>query len=564
MAAVFGAFLLVAALAVAGAEAAVVEHTFVVSQMKMHHLCNDRVHTVVNGQLPGPTIEATEGDSVVVHVINKSPHPVTIHWHGVKQQLNCWNDGPAMITQCPIQQNKKFTYRLNVTGQEGTLWWHAHVGFLRATVHGVLIIRPRSSPNSYPFPKPDKEIPVVIGEWWDIDIVKLERDVANNHYGNVPRSSTINGKLGDLNNCSGVVEDNYILNVEYGKTYLLRIVNAAVHNDYYFKIAGHTFTVVNADANYVKPYTTDIIAIAPGETVDALVVCDAPPGKYYMVGLAMHTPDRLILPKVMSRGILYYNNPSTTNDTPAIAPEMPLNNEFTTSFFFHGNLTSLPHPLLRPVPLSVDERLIITTDTGYFCKEGGTACRAIVARMNNISFVMPTTPLLQAHYYKNMSNVVSGLQELPSSQPNIVYNEGTVMKATSFRRVRYNTTLEIVFQGPPHMQTFPNPMHLHGHDVFILAQGIGTYDVEKHVPTYNLVDPPVKNTVDVPRFGWAAIRFVTTNPGVWFLHCHLESHAESGMAMVLMVEDGPTSDTSLPPPPADFPSCDDQTLMADE
>ena len=328
----------------------------------------------------------------------------------------------------------------------------------------------------------------------------------------------------------GVLEDNYILNVEHGKTYLLRIVNAAVHNDYYFKIAGHKFTVVTADANYVKPYTTDIIAIAPGETVDALVVCDAHPGKYYMVGLAMHTPDRLILPKVTSRGILHYNDPSPISDgTPAISPEMPLNNEFTTSFYFHGNLTSLPHPLLRPVPPNVDERWIITTDTGYFCKEGGTACRAIVARMNNISFVMPTAPLLQAHYYKNMSNVVSTLRELPSSQPNIVYNEGTVMKATSFRRVPYNTTLEIVFQGPPHMQTFPNPMHLHGHDVFILAQGIGTYDVEKHVPTYNLVDPPVRNTVDCPRFGWTAIRFVTTNPGTCNYMCCIDIFFEKSV-----------------------------------
>jgi laccase len=68
-----------------------------------------------------------------------------------------------MITQCPIQPSKNSTYRFNVTAQEGTLWWHAHIGSLRATVHGALIIRPRSGPNSYPFPKPEKEIPIVIG-----------------------------------------------------------------------------------------------------------------------------------------------------------------------------------------------------------------------------------------------------------------------------------------------------------------------------------------------------------------------------------------------------------------
>jgi laccase len=65
-----------------------------------------------------------------------------------------------------------------------------------------------------------------------------------------------------------------------GKTYLLRVINAALFSEYYLKIAGHKFTVVSADANYVNPFTTDTIAIAPGETVDALVVADAPPGRY--------------------------------------------------------------------------------------------------------------------------------------------------------------------------------------------------------------------------------------------------------------------------------------------
>lgn len=80
------------------------------------------------------------------------------------QLLNCWNDGVPMITQRPIPPNNKFTYRFDVPGQVGTLWWHAHDAFLRGTVHGALIIRPRDDgTGSYPFPKPDREIPIVIG-----------------------------------------------------------------------------------------------------------------------------------------------------------------------------------------------------------------------------------------------------------------------------------------------------------------------------------------------------------------------------------------------------------------
>ncbi|KAM0877740.1 hypothetical protein ACQ4PT_035302 [Festuca glaucescens] len=563
MAAACVVFFLAAVLAAAaGGEAAIVEHTFVVSQMKLDQLCNDTLVTVVNGQLPGPTIEVTEGDSVVVHVVNKSPNGVTIHWHGVKQQLNCWADGPAMITQCAIQPNKNFTYRFNVNGQEGTLWWHAHIGCLRATVHGALIIRPRLGPSSYPFPEPDKEIPLVLGEWWDTDLLELERKIANGEMKEVPTSSTINGKLGAFNNCSGVIEDDYILNVEDGKTYLLRIVNAALHAEFYLKIAGHIFTVVAADANYVKPYTTDLIAISPGETVDVLVVADAPPGKYYMV--AMTVPSQWIVEEpllntlVISRGIIYYNNTSKgSENTPALSPELPFDDMGNISFYFHGNLTSL---LMPSVPASIDERIFIDVDQGYICKEGESPCRTAVTRMNNISFQLPTSvPLLQAHYYNNISRSISMVREFPSSPPNIVFNRGTTMKATSMRRVRYNTTLEIVFQGPPGEISYLNPMHLHGHDFFILAQGIGEYDPEKDVRKYNLVNPPVRNVALVPRFGWTAIRFVASNPGVWFLHCHLEKHVPSGMATVFVVEDGPTLDTTLPPPPTDYPTCDGQS-----
>lgn len=47
-------------------------------------------------------------------------------------------------------------------GQEGTLWWHAHSSWLRATVYGALIIRPREG-DSYPFTKPNRETTLLMG-----------------------------------------------------------------------------------------------------------------------------------------------------------------------------------------------------------------------------------------------------------------------------------------------------------------------------------------------------------------------------------------------------------------
>lgn len=74
-----------------------------------------------------------------------------------------WADGPEFVTQCPIRPGGSYTYRFTVQGQEGTLWWHAHSSWLRATVYGALIIRPREG-KSYPFPKPKRETPILLGK----------------------------------------------------------------------------------------------------------------------------------------------------------------------------------------------------------------------------------------------------------------------------------------------------------------------------------------------------------------------------------------------------------------
>nr|CAB3490436.1 unnamed protein product [Digitaria exilis] len=443
-------------------------------------MCKETLVTVVNGQLPGPVIDVTEGDSVVVHVINKSPSNITIHWHGLRQWLNCWADGVPMITQHPILPNHNFTYRLNATGQEGTLWWHAHVAGLRATLHGAFIIQPRHGASSYPFPKPHKEIPIIIG----------------------------------------AVEDGFVLEVKPGETYLLRIINAVLFSEYYFKIAGHKFTVVGADANYVNPYTTDLIAIAPGETVDALVVADAPQGTYYMVALPNQSPlpDPQI-PVFTTRGMIRYKQDDLDHgigEQEALMPEMPDQHDTMTGFYFRGNLTGLRHPRQPHVPLQVDEDMFITLGLGSFCPHGkscgdnwkGKSVGG--ASMNNVSFELPTAmavPLLDAHYYHCNSVELHTLPDMPPRVFNYtdpalaIWWESKAAslerttRATVVRRFRQGSVVEVVFQSTSLLQSDANPMHLHGHDMFVLAQGHGNFDAARDKRRYNLVNPQKRNTV---------------------------------------------------------------------
>jgi hypothetical protein len=83
---------------------------------------------LVNGQSPGPLLEANTGDVLRITVNNLMPQDsTTIHWHGIDQRNSNWMDGVHGVTQCSIPPGQSFTYEFNVTGQRGTFWYHSHI-----------------------------------------------------------------------------------------------------------------------------------------------------------------------------------------------------------------------------------------------------------------------------------------------------------------------------------------------------------------------------------------------------------------------------------------------------
>jgi laccase len=233
-------------------------------------LCVTKSIPTVNGQFPGPRILVREGDRVVVNVHNNINSNVTFHWHGVRQVRSGWADGPSYITQCPIRPGQSYAYRFQMVGQRGTLWWHAHFSWLRATLYGPLVILPPRGVG-YPFPKPYREVPLVLGEWFNADPEAVIRQALRTGGGtNVSDAYTFNGLPGPTYNCS--LLDTFKLKVKLGRTYMLRLVNAALNDELFFGVANHTLTVVQADASYVKPFTATTVVISPGQTM----ACSSP------------------------------------------------------------------------------------------------------------------------------------------------------------------------------------------------------------------------------------------------------------------------------------------------
>ncbi|KAK3139646.1 hypothetical protein QOZ80_5AG0386920 [Eleusine coracana subsp. coracana] len=562
----FGLVVLLASVA----QAAIVEHTFNVGNLSISQLCQTaRIITAVNGQLPGPTIRAREGDTVVVHLVNHSPYNMTLHWHGVFQRGTPWADGPAMVTQCPVKPGANYTYRFNVKGQEGTLWWHAHISFLHATVYGALVIQPRSGAKAYPFPsKPQREETIILGEWWNANVYDLERMA---YLTGMPAAHadayTINGKPGDFYNCSGA-NQTYKFQVRQNERILLRIINAALNTPMFFKVANNSFTVVGADAAYTTPYEADVVVIAPGQTVDALMVAGAAVGRYYVAASPYDSaiPRGPMISKTTGTAILEYVG--SAGNQPPVLPLMPAYTDTHTAFRFFSNLTALILPGFPTVPLSVDHHMFVTIGLGvsdcqpdqFFCNKSTTV---FSSSMNNASFVLPkSVSMLQAHYRNTPAGVYT--RDFPDTPPVIfdytadASDNATMQyttKSTKVRTLKYNETMEMVLQNTRLIAKESHPMHLYGFNFFVLAQGFGNYDHATAVNKFNLVNPQERNTIAVPTGGWAVIRFVANNPGMWFMHCHFDAHMDLGLGMVFEVQDGPTAETSVPRPPADLPQC---------
>jgi FtsP/CotA-like multicopper oxidase with cupredoxin domain len=76
-----------------------------------------------NGQSPGPTIEAVEGDKVRIYVTNKLPESTAVHWHG--QRLPNGMDGVGGLNQPHIPPGKTFVYEFQLR-RSGTYMYHPH------------------------------------------------------------------------------------------------------------------------------------------------------------------------------------------------------------------------------------------------------------------------------------------------------------------------------------------------------------------------------------------------------------------------------------------------------
>lgn len=132
----------------------------------------------VNGQIPMPTLEFTEGDTAEIHVHNELKESTSLHWHGLF--LPNKEDGVPYLTQLPIEPNTTHVYRFPII-QNGTHWYHSHSGLQEQIgMYGSMILNKKPADKTFRKGIDDlPTIPVIISEWTDYNPNNIHRMLHN-------------------------------------------------------------------------------------------------------------------------------------------------------------------------------------------------------------------------------------------------------------------------------------------------------------------------------------------------------------------------------------------------
>ncbi|CAN9366429.1 unnamed protein product [Alternaria alternata] len=417
----------------------------------------------VNGSIPGPTLIADWGDTVVVHVTNSlttSNNGTSIHFHGIWQLNTNDQDG--------------------VTTQYGSSWYHSHFA-LQAWqgVFGGIIINGPATANY------DEDLGVLMLNDWDhqtVDELYITAETSG--------PPTLDNGL--INGTNTYEDGGYRFNQSFtsGTSYLFRLVNAAVDTHWKFMIDNHTMTVIASDLVAIEPYEATVISIGMGQRYDIVVTADQTDATDFWMRAIPQSACSENDNEDDIRGIIYYGD----------APDTP-----TTSAYDYEDSCSDETDNIVPY---------ISKTVGSTA--GATADEPVAVGFNSdnlFKWTLNSTTFVSEWEDPTLMKIMQGETAFETS--NAVF---LLPNANEWVYVVISTTLAV-----------PHPIHLHGHDFYVIAQGTGTYtDGET---TLNLDNPPRRDTAMLPASGYLVLAFETNNPGAWLMHCHIGWHTSEGFAM---------------------------------
>lgn len=341
--------------------------------------------------------------------------------------------------------------------------------------------------------------PILISDWYHKEYFKLVTDVMkpNNPVPPFSDNNLINGKgTFDCSKTTSPCTPNAGVSkfmFTPGKTHRLRLINSGSEGTQQFSIDGHNLTIIANDFVPVKPYTVQSVTLGVGQRTDVLVRADNKnaTAAYWMRSkmVCSATSQPLALAAIYYKGA---NTNSVPTTTPATIPDQCLNDDLalTTPFYPFGASTN--PATTRTIDIAFGQN----ASGNWLWSMDGSSFRA---NFNN--------PILLLANQGNTS--------YPTHPEWNVYNFGS------------NSSIRIIVRNNFFI---PHPMHLHGHNFFVLAAGSGTWDGT----IQNAKNPQRRDVQIIPAQsssgpGYLVLQFNADNPGVWPLHCHIAWHVSTGL-----------------------------------
>jgi FtsP/CotA-like multicopper oxidase with cupredoxin domain len=401
----------------------------------------------------------------------------SIHWHGFRMLNTNIQDGTNGITECALAPGDIKTYQFQAT-EYGTTWYHSH--FSHQYGDGVVGTVQINGPATANY---DIDLGVMPMSDWFYQTVFEAAGQAFQASQQVPASGPpppdnilINGTA---KSASGTGAYNKVT-IQSGKRYRLRLINTSVDTNLRVNLDGHPFQVIATDFVPVVPYNTTYISIGIGQRYDVVFTANQTAGNYWFRadansvcqsrvnkgGLAIFTYQGVTVADPTS---VAPPNPPTACVDPVTTPKIV---KTVPSSTFAAQAKSLP---VAFGPVAVQNNLVLWT-------------------VNGTSMVVdPGNPTLK--FVAQNAN--------PPSSYNVVQVPSTSASTWTYWIVQQATG------APP----IAHPIHLHGHDAYILGQGTGQFSVANNFNQLIFNNPPRRDVAELPGGGWLVLAYPTDNPG---------------------------------------------------
>jgi CopA family copper-resistance protein len=515
----------------------------------------------VNGTLPGPLLRLTEGQNLVVDLLNESSGETSIHWHGLLVPFLM--DGVPGVSMTAVRPGESFRYEFPIR-QAGTYWWHAHTMQEPMGHYGPIIIDPADGDAH----KVDRDYVVMLSDWSPMHphtlMKKLkvgeapfnfQKTTASDDYKLSGADRRMWARMRmmptDISDVSAPLysylvnghgpEDGLEFAFNPGERVRLRFINGSAMTFFNVRIPGVAMQVVAADGQDVRPVEVDEFQIGNAETYDVIV---EPRGAdaFAIVAEAMDRSGMGVAMLTARQGTSAAVPP--LRDPPLLTmADMGMNHgsadgAMDHSAMGHGGLDqsgsgamngmemqdmdmggmSMRDTSLLPPEVKVGPGLDMVSmnpvdrmgDPGIGLADAGHRVlnyrQLVAARMN--SDMRQPTRLKEIHLTGNMERYMWSF-------------DGKKFSAVTDDPIRFafNERVRVKLVNDTMMA---HPIHLHGH----------FFELVNDAPHGH---QPLKHTLIVQPGGSAQFDLTANEPGDWAFHCHLIYHMHNGMFQVVTV-----------------------------